>query len=292
MAAQQGNMGRLAAILGLAGGLTLLSASVPAQAQFWGGWWGGWRSAPGSYAAPIPPRRVASIMASEGYALNGTPRRDRDVIIADGVDARGDHMRFVIDAYDGQILRSRLAGPPRPPGFVGNPEPAPQAHAALSPNQPGSAPAASRPAAGRMIGGAQPGLEPPHPLAKPKAGPKPKQTAAHNPAKPTTAPVPPKTPSEAEKVTAPAPTAAEEPAAPPAATEAKAPAGRPTTLLAPDAAPGNRAAAPAPAAVEAKAPAPQATPDIGPAVKKIDPGPTATVPAAAPSAPDFTDESK
>jgi hypothetical protein len=293
MAAQQGNIGRLAAILGLAGGLTLLSASVPAQAQFWGGWWGGWRSAPGPYAGPIPPRRVASIMASEGYALNGTPRRDRDVIIADGVDARGDHMRFVIDAYDGQILRSRLAGPPRPPGFVGNPEPAPQGHAALSPSQPGSAPAAiGRPAAGQMIGGAQPGLEPAHPLGKPKPGPKPKQTAAHNPAKPSTAPVPPKAPSEAEKVTAPAPTAAEEATGPAAATEAKAPAGSPTTPLAPDAAPANPPAAPAPAAVEAKAPAPQATPDIGPAVKKVDPAPTATVPAAAPSAPDFTDESK
>jgi len=287
--AAEGNRGRLLAVIGVAGGLTLLSASVPAQAQFWAGWWGGWRSAPGRYAAPIPPRRVASIMASEGYALNGTPRRDRDVIIADGVDARGDHMRFVIDAYDGHILRSRLAGPTRPPGFVGNPEPAPQAHAALSPTQPGSAPAAiGRPAAGQMIGGTQPGLEPPHPLAKPKAAAKPKQTAAHNPAKPSTAPVPPKAPLEAEKMTAPAPTATEEPAAPPA----KAPAGNPTTRLAPDAAPAHPPAAAAPAAIEAKAPAPQATPDIGPAVKKVDPAPTATVPAAAPSAPDFTDESK
>jgi hypothetical protein len=51
--------------------------------------------------------------------------------------------------------------------------------------------------------------------------------------------------------------------------------------------------APAPAAVEAKAPTPQPTPDIGPPVKKVDPAPTATVPApAAPSGPDFTDESK
>jgi hypothetical protein len=50
---------------------------------------------------------------------------------------------------------------------------------------------------------------------------------------------------------------------------------------------------PIPAAVEAKAPTPQATPDIGPAVKKIDPAPTAAIPApAVPSAPDFTDESK
>jgi hypothetical protein len=280
--------------------LALLSASAPAQAQ-WGGWWGGWRSEPGPYAAPIPPRRVASIVASEGYALNGAPRRDGDVIIADGVDPRGQHVHFVIDAYDGEILRSRVAaspsaGPPRPPGFIGNtePSPPPQAHAALSPNQARPAPGTvARPPAGQMMGGAQPGFEPPHPLAKPKPAPKPKQTAAHNPAKPAAAPVPPKAPSEAEKVTAPTPSANQEPAAPSPAAEAKAPAASPETPLAPDAAPANPPAAPAPAAVEAKAPVPPATPDIGPAVKKVDPASTAVIPApATPSAPDFTDESK
>jgi hypothetical protein len=292
--AAEGNRGRLLTVLGLAGGLAILSAGAPAQAQFWGGWWGGWRSAePLPYGAAIPPRRVASIVASEGYALNGAPRRNGDVIIADGVDVHGQHMRFVIDAFDGEVLRSRIAGPPRPPGLIGNSEPAPQAHAALSPNQPGSAPAAiGRPAAGQMIGGAQPGLEPPHPLAKAKAAAKPKQTAAHNPAKPSAAPVPPKAPSEAEKVTTPAPTANQDPASPAPAMEAKAPAANPATPLASDAAPASPPATPARSAVEARAPIPQAT-DIGPAVKKVDPAPTATVPApAAPSAPDFTDESK
>jgi hypothetical protein len=288
--AAEGNRGRLLTVLGLAGGLAILSAGAPAQAQFWGGWWGGWRSEPAPYAAPIPPRRVAGIVASEGYALSGTPRRQGDVIIADGVDPRGEHMRFVLDAYDGRVLRSRLAGPPRPPGLVGNGE-APQAHAALTPYSPGP-PSGLRPGAGQVIGGAQPGLEPLHPLVKPKA-PKPKQTAAHTPARPAATPVPPKAPSEAEKVTAPAPTATQEPGGSATSTEAKAPAGNPATPLAPDAAPVSPPAAPAPAAVEAKAPTPQATPDIGPAVKKVDPAATATVPArAAPSAPDFTDESK
>jgi hypothetical protein len=291
--AAEGNRGRLLTVLGLAGGLAILSAGAPAQAQFWGGWWGGWRSEPGPYAAPIPPRRVAGIIAAEGYALSGTPRRQGDVIIADGVDARSEHMRFVLDAYDGEILRGRLAGRPRPPGFVGNgePMPPPQAHAALTPNQAGPA-SGLRPGAGRLMGGTQPGLEPPHPLAKPKA-PKPKQTAARTPAKPASTPVPPKAPSEAEKVTAPAATATHEPGVPATSTEAKAPAGNPATPLARDAAPVSPPAAPAPAAVEAKAPTSQPTPDIGPAVKKVDPAPTATVPApAAPSAPNFTDESK
>jgi hypothetical protein len=287
-----GRMARYSAVIGLASGLALIGGAGSAQAQMWGGWFGGWRAAPGPYASPIPPRRVAGIVASEGYALNGTPRRDGDVIIADGVDPRGQHVHFVIDAYDGEILRSRVAGPPRPPGFVGNPEAAPQAHAALVPNQVGSgAGTIARPPAGQMLGGAQPGLEPPHPLAKPKAAAKPKQTAAHNPAKPAAAPIPP--PSEAEKVTAPAPTAHQEPASPAPAAEARAPETLVPTPLAPDAAPASGPAAPAPAAVEAKAPVPQATPDIGPAVKKVDPAPTASIPApATSSAPDFTDESK
>jgi hypothetical protein len=290
--AAEGNRGRLLTVLGLAGGVAILSAGAPAQAQFWGGWFGGWRSQPAPYAAPIPPRRVAAIIADEGYAMNGTPRRQGDIILADGVGRGGEHVRFVIDAYNGEILRTRIAapaaGPPRPPGFVGNGEP-PQAQAALTPNSPGPT-SGLRPSAGQVMGGAQPGLEPLHPLAKPKA-PKPKQTAAHTPAKPAAAPVPPKAPSEADKVTAPAPTATQE-SSPATSTEAKAPAGNPATPLAPDAAPVSPPAAPAPA-MEAKAPTPQATPDIGPAVKKVDPAPTAVIPApAAPSAPDFTDESK
>ncbi|MEA2841455.1 MAG: hypothetical protein QOF41_2785 [Methylobacteriaceae bacterium] len=296
--AAEGNRGRLLTVLGLAGGLALVSASAPAQAQMWGGWWGGWRPAqPAPYAAPIPPRRVAGIVASEGYALNGAPRRDGDVIIADGVDGHGQHMRFVIDAYDGEVLRSRIAGPPRPPGLIGNGEAADapqQAHVALAPNQPARASglgAALRPGTGPLMGGAQPGLEPLHPLGKPKPAPKPKQTAAHTPAKPATTPVPPKAPSEAEKVTAPAPAATQEPASPAPAAEANAPMASPATPLAPDAIPASPPVPPARAAVEAKAPTPQPTPDIGPAVKKVDPAPTATVPVA-PSAPDFTDESK
>jgi hypothetical protein len=267
--AAEGNRSRLLTVLGLAGGLAILSAGAPAQAQFWSGWWSGWRSEPTPYAAPIPPRRVASIMASEGYALSGTPRRQGEVIIADGVDARGDHMRFVLDAYDGEILRGRFAGPPRPPGVIGNGElRMPQAHAAVTPNAPGPS-SGLPPRPGQVMGGAQPGLEPLHPLAKPTLAkpkaPKPEQTAAHTPAKPAATPVPPKAPSEAEKLAAPAPMATQEPASA-AAAEAKAAGPSPSTPLAPDAAPASTPVLPTPAAVEAKAPTPQRTPDIGPAV--------------------------
>jgi hypothetical protein len=305
--AAEGNRGRLLAILGLAGGLAL-GASAPAEAQFFGGWWGGWRAAPAPYGAPIPPRRVARIVASEGFELSGPPRREGDVILAEGVDSSGQRMHFVIDAYDGDVIRSRLArpgpvaGPPRPPANVGNGEPIdvspqalpPQAHAGLTPNE-GSGPragAAARPGPAVQLGGAQPGLESAHPLTKLKT--KKQQTAARNPAKPGTTPVPPKVPSQAEQVKEPAPAAAatQEPAAAPApaatgeaapAVEAKAPpapAASPATPLAPDAAPANPPAPPAPAAIEAKAPLPATTHDIGPAVKKVDPAPTAAIPAA------------
>jgi hypothetical protein len=289
--AAEGSRGRLWIVLGLAAGLAILTAGQPAQAQFWNGWFGGWRPAqPGPYAAPIPPRRVASIVASEGYALNGVPRRQGDVIIADGVDGRGEHMRFVIDAYDGEILRLHAAGPPRPPGIVGNSQPMPPAHTAMAPSS--SDPiSALRAGVDQLVGGAQPGREPPHPSAK--SASKPKQTAAHTPSKPPATPVAPKAPSEAEHVTAPAPTATQQPTAPAATFEAKAPAAAPATPLAPDAAPAAAPVAPPPARVEAKAPAAQPATDIGPAVKKIDPAPTGSNPApAAVSAPDFTDESK
>jgi len=297
--AAEGNRARILAVIGIAGGLTVFGASV-ADAQFFGGWWGGWRAAPAPYGAPIPPRRVASIVASEGFELSGPPRREGDVILADGVDSRGQHMHFVIDAYDGDVIRSRLAGPPRPPGLVGNGAPvgvAREAHAGLMPDEPAGPPrpgTAPRPPMGAQLGGAQPGLEPAHPLAKPPKAKK-QQTAAHNPAKPASAPVPPKVPSQAEQVKepAPAPTATQEPAAP-AAVEAKAPpapAASPATPLAPDAAPVNAPAPPAPATIEAKAPAP-ATKDIGPAVKKVDPAPTAAIPDAAPAQTEPATESK
>lgn len=290
----EGNRGRLLTVLGLVGGLTLMATGTPAQAQIWGGWWGGWRSEPAPYASVIPQRRVASIIASEGYALSAPLRRQGDVILADGVDRQGQHMHFVIDAYDGEILRGRIASPPRPPGYVGNGEPPTpsQAHAAVLPNQsgPSGLGAALRSGFSPLLGEAQPGLEPAHGLAKPKPTAKPKQTAARMPAKPAAVPVAPKAPSEPEKVTAPAPTATQEPAAAASAREAKASAAAPATPLAPDATPVNAPALPAPAAVEAKAP----TPDIGPAVKKVDPAPTAAIPAPAlpAAAPNFTDESK
>ncbi|GAC1328393.1 MAG: hypothetical protein NVSMB26_03620 [Beijerinckiaceae bacterium] len=270
MAAQQGNRGRLSAIVGLAGGLALLSVSAPAQAQFFGGWWGGWRPVQAvPYDTPIPPQRVARILASKGFSLSAPPRRQGEIIVAEGVDRQGQRMRFVLDAYDGEVLHGRLVGPPRPPALIGRadtPAMAPRTSAGLLPDEGATA----------AIPGAHPqlGAEPQHPLQKPK--PKPKaQPAAHSPAKVAPPAVVPKVPSQAETVNTPAVT--QEPATAPAA-EANAPATAPATPLAPDAAPASPPAAPAAAATEARAPGP-ATGDIGPVVRKVEPA--AAAPAAA-----------
>jgi hypothetical protein len=280
-----GRIARFSVTLGIVGGLALTAGAGKAQAQFFGGLWGGWRRAePMPEAIPIPPRRVERIVASEGFRLSAPPQRQGDVILADGVDGRGQRIRFVIDAYDGQILRSRLVGGPRPPGLIyGGPGvdvPA-QAHAGLNPNE--REPAVI-PGVGPRVGTAQPGLEGPRSLQKAKQ-PKPKQNASRVPPKPAATPVAPKVPSQAETVTAPAPSAKQELATPAPAAEAKAPAtpaSAPATPLAPDATPVGTAPAPAPAATEAKATAPKATQDIGPVVKKVEPAPAAAPDAPAP----------
>ena len=111
MAAQHPMFGRMAwysAVIGVASGLALIGAAGSAQAQMWGGWFGGWHAAPGPYAAPIPARRVAGIVASEGYALNGTPRRDGDVIIAYTVLYA--IARFVLEFFRGDADRGFVFG--------------------------------------------------------------------------------------------------------------------------------------------------------------------------------------
>jgi hypothetical protein len=295
MAAQHPILSRIArvsAAMGIAAGLALTTGVGAAQAQFFGGWWGGWRHAePMPEGVPIPPRRVERIVASEGFSLSGPPQRQGDVILADGVDGRGQRMRFVLDAYDGQILRTRLVGGPRPPGLIyGGPgvDVPSQAHAGLGRDEPGPT---IVPGVGPRVGSAQPGFEAPRPLQKAKPPAKPKQSAARAPAKPAAAPIAPKVPSEAETVTPPA-SAKQEPVSAPPAAEAKAPApaaSTPATPLAPDATPVGTAPAPAPApaTTEAKAPAPKATQDIGPVVKKVEPAP-----AVAPAVPATTPDSK
>ena len=70
---------------------------------------------------------VVRILARAGYRLVGPLGSHGDQILAMGVDARGNYMRFVIDPYEGQVLHSRPVGRARfaqPRDDVGPGEPA------------------------------------------------------------------------------------------------------------------------------------------------------------------------
>jgi hypothetical protein len=59
----------------------------------------------------LSPRRVAAILARNGYRLAGPLGRRGDEIIAYGVDERGWRMRIIVDPYEGEILNSKPIGP-------------------------------------------------------------------------------------------------------------------------------------------------------------------------------------
>jgi hypothetical protein len=54
----------------------------------------------------ISLQRVALILARRGYRLEGTFPDRGDYIVASGVDARGRMEKFIIDPYDGEVIRS------------------------------------------------------------------------------------------------------------------------------------------------------------------------------------------
>lgn len=62
---------------------------------------------------------VASVLARRGFRLVGPVRDEGDGLIASGVDASGRRMKFLIDAYEGQVLRSWPIGPADPYGEPG-----------------------------------------------------------------------------------------------------------------------------------------------------------------------------
>lgn len=77
------------------------------------------------YAFPQPtvesevgfsPRRIAAILARNGYRLAGPLARRGDQIIAYGVDERGWRTRIILDPYEGEVLSSKPVGPAFAPG--------------------------------------------------------------------------------------------------------------------------------------------------------------------------------
>ncbi|MGD9657908.1 MAG: hypothetical protein AB7U61_09785 [Methylocystis sp.] len=112
------------------------SASAPqhAVAQFF------FRPFAGAFRYQIPDERppafasrpaVASILGRTGFQLVGPLGRRGDQIVATGVSRREGEMRFIIDPYEGRILRAVRLGPlpnrraPYAPPMAGAPGPGP-----------------------------------------------------------------------------------------------------------------------------------------------------------------------
>lgn len=203
------------ALAGAASFAALFSAA-PASAQFFG-LFDAFRGPPVVVRqGVIPPRMVAAILRAQGFALVEAPMRRGDRIIALGEDERGQVMRFVIDAFDGAVIRTALVGAPRPPGFIGG-EPRAYAYRGPGPgviyNEPVEPdPRFAPPAPGSPAPSARPKPKP-KVAAKPPASsrPDPVQPKAEPASPPAEAASPSAPPSQATK--APEPVA---PAAPPA----------------------------------------------------------------------------
>ncbi|MBY6239661.1 hypothetical protein [Methylosinus sp. Sm6] len=191
----------------------------------------------------VSPREVVDLLARRGFRLARPPLYEDDVIVAIGVDARGDHVRFVLDSEDGEILERRRLDRGAPP-----------APARIAPRMSGVE-TVKRPAPPRVV--ARP--EPPAPRAAAA------QPAPVRPAAPHVAPSKAmKTPAAPAAAVPPAP-AAEPPAkAPPAAVTAA-----PTPRDPAPAAPAPAAPAPAASAPAASAPAASAPAGLAPAPKPV-----------------------
>ncbi|WP_161913797.1 hypothetical protein [Methylosinus sp. C49] len=100
--------------------LAPMAAPTPAAADFF------FRPFGYAFHQPIPepapnatPRAIAGILGEEGFRLVGGLGRRGDQVVATGVDRRGHYRRFLIDPYEGEILRSWRIGPEEVgPGFV------------------------------------------------------------------------------------------------------------------------------------------------------------------------------
>jgi hypothetical protein len=167
-------------------------------------------------AAPdVSPRAIASILAEEGFRLVGPLGRRGDQIVVTGVDRRGRQRRFVIDPYEGEILRSwRIEAPidelPPPAALRRDGRPLPAPSEAIH-----GAPRASAIDEPMVVPGF--GAEPPavpssrkraEPAHRPKTATRPDARPSQRPARhtpPSQATKSPERPAAAAKTIAPAP---------------------------------------------------------------------------------------
>ncbi|WP_400767858.1 hypothetical protein [Methylosinus sporium] len=269
--------------------LAPMAAPTPAAADFF------FRPFGYAFHQPIPepapnatPRAIAGILGEEGFRLVGGLGRRGDQVVATGVDRRGHYRRFLIDPYEGEILRSWRIGPEEVgPGFVEAP---PAAYRGPPGPEPYDAPRAGAAEDPLVVPGL--GAEPRRPARRAEAPSRahaPNGVAAVRPENAETQRPPHSPPSEATKPPTRAAAPQLRPTAPhsakPAA-ERKAPAQQQSGPTPP------QGAAPAPASAPAAAPAAPAAPEpaavghqqAAPAPQTIVPA-TPAAPPPAPAAP-------
>lgn len=200
----------------------------------------------------VSPRRIAAILAREGFRLLGPLAHRGDQIVATGVDAKGRRSRFLIDPYEGEVLSAwRLR-----PGFA--PEGPPDGMARAEPSGPDGADAIEPEPRGPTVipgiggEGSDADIPPPsrpRPAARPRAKAAARSGADPHRATGHVAPAP-------ETKIAPAPAASTIPPAPKTGAQPSVPA-QATTTPPPAAAPE----AAAPAAVPAPSPEQEKSPN-------------------------------
>ncbi|MBG0811560.1 hypothetical protein IY145_19595 [Methylosinus sp. H3A] len=288
--------------------LAPIAAATPAAADFF------FRPFGYAFHRPIPetapdasPRAIAEILGEEGFRLVGGLGRRGDQVVATGVDRRGRYRRFLIDPYEGEILKSWRVGPEvvhEAPGFIDAP---PAAYRGAPPVETHDAPRTGAVQDPLVVPGL--GAEPRRPAPQSAASPRRTETpgrthAAARPEGAETQRIPHAPPSQATKPPArptqsAAPHGSEKPASPrPAAEtpEERKAQPQPQSAPTPVAAPAPQAA-PAPA-TEPKAPAPSQ--DAAPHAAAPVPEPSAIVghqqaapaPQAAPVNPVSAEQSK
>ncbi|MBV1700429.1 MAG: hypothetical protein KGQ46_01250 [Hyphomicrobiales bacterium] len=286
---------RLGILLVLAlAGLGAAGTVQPAQAQFFGFW--GYRT----FHWGIGVRDVAAIVREHGMRLVARPYRNRNVYVADAIDAYGHHRRLIIDGGNGDVLeiyntdaagRHEFAAPIPPaniPHAAVHRKPVPSRQSKKHPPHLGLKAHAHRP------------HKLPHAKAQPhdKAAPSAPQEAPATPVQATPVQVPPTVSAPVVNAPAPADNSTATPAVPkadtttpktltpvePATTAAPnppAPAAAPTTPALPPAAPAPTAApVPESTPTPASPPAPAAT-----ATPSATPAPAAPVENATPASP-------
>lgn len=174
-----------ALLAGCALGTAVLAGASPASAEWYIRW--PWGHSPFFGEARMPPRAVVASLQRRGFNPMGRPRSAGSTYVVDARNPRGDRVRLVVDAYDGQIIdRARVAEVIVPPRDVG-PDPLIVDPAPLGPMPPEMGEDRPEPRGAKKAARLEPRLQK---APKPLPSTRPADAAPASPAEVPAAPVP------------------------------------------------------------------------------------------------------